>query len=226
VGYWCCGQTEPHREAAATHFLGLAGYETYCPRLKLVRPRHGRKVVSKVPLFPSYLFIWITTGWWSARWCPGIVRLLANGDTPMVVPDNLINEIKSRERGGLIELPRRDAFQVGDQVRILAGPFEGHLGLYAGMRAHERVLVLLALLGGSNGWSCPRPTSRPCAPEGMVRLDAALAVDQRDAFLQEVADALQGCAEIGPGTVHRAIAEAQRRHWDPPDLSHHSGKYR
>ena len=24
----------------------------------------------------------------------------------------------------------------------------GHLGLYAGMRAHERVLVLLALLGG------------------------------------------------------------------------------
>ena len=51
----------------------------------------------------------------------------------------------------------------------------------------------------------------------MVRLDAALAVDQRDAFLQEVADALRGCAEIGPGTVHRAIAEAQRRHWDPPD---------
>ena len=86
-------------------------------------------------------------------------------------------------------------------MRILAGPFEGHLGLYAGMRAHERVLVLLALLGGSNGWSCPRPTSRPCAPEGMVRLDVALAVDQRDAFLQEVADALQGCAEIGPGTV-------------------------
>ena len=126
----------------------------------------------------------------------------------------------------MVELPRREGFKAGEQVRILAGPFEGHLGLYAGMRAHERVLVLLALLGGSNGWSCPRPTSRPCAPEGMVRLDAALAVDQRDAFLQEVADALQGCAEIGPGTVHRAIAEAQRRHWGPPDLSHHSGKYR
>ena len=61
----------------------------------------------------------------------------------------------------------------------------------------------------------------------MVRLDAALAVDQRDGFLQEVADALRGCAEIGPGTVHRAIAEAQRRHWDPPDLGRGGmGKYR
>jgi transcriptional antiterminator RfaH len=106
--------------------------------------------VSKVPLFPSYLFIWIAAGWWNARWCPGIVRLLVNGDTPMVVPDNLINEIKSRERGGLIELPRRDAFQVGDQVRITAGAFTGQLGLYQGMRARDRVLVLLALLGGQS----------------------------------------------------------------------------
>jgi hypothetical protein len=53
-----------------------------------------------------------------------------------------------------------------------------------------------------------------------------LAVDQRDAFLQELADALSVCGEIGPGTMHRAIVEAQRRHWDPPDLGHHSGKYR
>jgi hypothetical protein len=34
-------------------------------------------------------------------------------------------------------------------VRILRGPLEGRLGLYAGMRPHERVLVLLALLGGA-----------------------------------------------------------------------------
>ena len=53
-----------------------------------------------------------------------------------------------RERNGLIELPKRPGLKPGDQVWILQGPFAGHLGLYAGMRAHERVLVLLALLGG------------------------------------------------------------------------------
>ena len=54
-------------------------------------------------------------------------------------------------RNGLIELPKRPGLKSGDQVRILRGPFAGYLGLYAGMRAHERVLVLLALLGGQQG---------------------------------------------------------------------------
>ena len=74
----------------------------------------------------------------------------------MPVPDSLIFEIKSRERGGLVELPRREKFKAGDRVRILQGPFEGHLGLYAGMRPHERVLVLLALLGGEQRVELPK----------------------------------------------------------------------
>ena len=156
MGYWGCGQTEPRREAAAQHFLQLGGFEVYCPRLRLVRPRRGRKVVSHPPLFPSYLFIRIISGWWAARWSIGMVRLLTAGDTPMPVPDSLIFEIKSRERGGLVELPRREKFKAGDRVRILQGPFEGHLGLYAGMRPHERVLVLLALLGGEQRVELPK----------------------------------------------------------------------
>jgi len=47
-------------------------------------------------------------------------------------------------------LPKREAFQVGDQVRITAGAFAGDLGLYQGMRARDRILVLLALLGGQS----------------------------------------------------------------------------
>jgi hypothetical protein len=43
-----------------------------------------------------------------------------------------------------------------------------------------------------------------------------LAVECRDAFLQEVATLLNGCVEVGPGTVHRAIEQAQRRFWVPP----------
>ena len=164
MSYWCCAQTEPKREAAATHFLGLAGYEVYCPRLRLIRPRRGRKVESRPPLFPSYLFVMITAGWWNARWCPGIVKLLTAGDAPMPVPDSLIFEIKSRERGGLVELPRREKFKAGDRVRILQGSFAGHLGLYQGMRSHERVLVLLSLLGGPQRVILPKSDIEPVRP--------------------------------------------------------------
>jgi hypothetical protein len=48
----------------------------------------------------------------------------------------------------------------------------------------------------------------------------------RDAFLQEVANALAGCSEIGPGTVAKACRAAQRKFFDPPELSHDVSKYR
>jgi transcription antitermination factor NusG len=63
------------------------------------------------------------------------------------VPDGVIAEIRSRERGGLIELPPR--LKRGDRVRVLHGPLAGHVGLYAGMRPRERIEVLLAILGGA-----------------------------------------------------------------------------
>ena len=68
MAYWACAQTEPQREAAAMHFLQLGGYTVYLPRLRVVRPRRGRKVTLCPALFPSYLFVLITSGWWAARW--------------------------------------------------------------------------------------------------------------------------------------------------------------
>jgi hypothetical protein len=55
-----------------------------------------------------------------------------------------------------------------------------------------------------------------------------IAVERRDAFLQDVARALASCVELGPGVVHRVCAETQRRFFDPPDLGRASGlgKYR
>jgi hypothetical protein len=47
---------------------------------------------------------------------------------------------------------------------------------------------------------------------------AALPLDrrQRDAFAAAVLAALDGCSEVGEGTVHRVIRSLQRGYWDPP----------
>jgi transcriptional antiterminator RfaH len=148
MAYWAAAQTQAQHEAAAQHFLGLAGFESYLPRLRMPRVRHGRKIETKPPLFPSYLFVRITNGWWSARWCPHVIRLVASGDGPAHVADAIVDELKGRERGGLIDLPKPPGLRAGDQVRILSGPFAGHLGLFVGMKPHQRVEVLLMILGG------------------------------------------------------------------------------
>jgi transcription antitermination factor NusG len=71
-----------------------------------------------------------------------------DGVRPARVADQVIDDLRKRERNGLIELPQRSELKPGDRVRVLHGPLAGQLGLYAGQRPHERVLVLLALLGG------------------------------------------------------------------------------
>src|SRR5262249_60689867 len=70
------------------------------------------------------------------------------------VPDHVIDEIRHREVRGAVELPRE--FKRGDRVRILGGPFEGSLALYTGMKPHQRVEVLLSLLGAQQRAILPR----------------------------------------------------------------------
>jgi transcriptional antiterminator RfaH len=138
----------PKREAVATQCLALPGFETYLPRLRECRVIRGRLVEVSPPLFPGYIFIVVVSRWYDAKWCPGVASLIMNGAGPARVPDSVISEIQSRERGGLIELPKPRGLRRGDRVRIVRGPFANHLALYAGQSAHERVAVLLQLLGG------------------------------------------------------------------------------
>jgi transcriptional antiterminator RfaH len=147
--YWACAQLEPNRERLAAHFLGLAGFEVYRPLLRTRRISRGRRVAVVHALFPCYAFVWIQLQWHAARWCPGVVRLVtAGGVVPAAVPDSVIGALRAREVGGLIELPRREEFRMGEAVRVTAGPFSGRLAIYDGMSGAERVTVLLSLLGG------------------------------------------------------------------------------
>ena len=145
--YWCAARLQPNREALALHCLGLNGYETYYPRLRDRRIRFGRTIENRPALFPGYCFVLIQLQWHAARWAPGTLGLIMNGVQPAKVPDNVISEIRGREMNGLIDLPKPGALRRGARVRILRGPFCGHLAIFADMRPRQRVEILLQLLG-------------------------------------------------------------------------------
>lgn len=148
MAYWCACRLQPQREALALHCLGLNGYETYYPRIRDRRTRFGRTIELRPPLFPGYSFIAIELQWHSARWAPGTLGLIMDGVVPARVPDGIIAEIRARETNGLIELPPPPPLRRGVRVRILCGPFAGHLAIFADMKPRERVEILLQLLGG------------------------------------------------------------------------------
>jgi transcriptional antiterminator RfaH len=146
--YWACAQLDQRRERLALHYLDLAGFSTYVPRV-----RGSRRTIAA--LFPSYAFIAIQMQWHAARWAPGVWKLIMSGDEPARVPDRIIADLQEREgRDGLIRLPKPSRlnggarFQPGDQVRVINGPLTGLSALVQGMRGHQRVEVLLTMLGG------------------------------------------------------------------------------
>jgi transcriptional antiterminator RfaH len=144
--FWAVARLQANREHLALAFLEREGFQPYYPCCREWARRYGRKVELRPPLFPGYAFLVIRLQWHAARFAPGTIGLIMDGMRPARVPDNVITEIRQREVRGLVELPRV-GLQRGDRVRITAGPFHGQLGLYEGMAARDRVLVLLSVLG-------------------------------------------------------------------------------
>jgi transcriptional antiterminator RfaH len=150
---WSAVRLQPHRERLALAELTRAGYETYCPRILHRRVAHGRRIETTPLLFPNYIFVVIVLQWHTARFAPGVASIIMDGVKPARVPDAVIDELKARERGGIIMLPKKpqlapDAgFQVNERLRIRTGPLRGLFGLYAGQAPHDRIQVLMQILG-------------------------------------------------------------------------------
>jgi transcriptional antiterminator RfaH len=147
---WYVVLTQVNCEARAAENLRRQGYEVYLPRY-LKRRRHARKVdfVAK-PLFPRYMFVAIDMAaqrWRSVQSTIGVSRLVTNGDEPAVVLVDVVRALRAREDAkGFIKLDA-PAFAPGDKVRVRAGAFMDNAGLFTGMADHERVSILLEMLG-------------------------------------------------------------------------------
>lgn len=148
---WHVVQTQVNGEAKAAQNLLRQGYGIYLPRY-LKRRCHARKVdfVAK-PLFPRYMFVTIDRAaqrWRSIHSTRGVSHLVCNGEEPAAVPSGVVGALKAREDDrGFIRMETTPAFASGDKVRVLAGAFRDSAGLFDGMGDHDRVAILLDLLG-------------------------------------------------------------------------------
>jgi len=148
---WYVVQTHANAEIKASTHLGRQGYAVYLPRY-LKRRRHARRVeIVPMPLFPRYLFVAVdleSQRWRSIQSTVGVSRLLCNGDEPALVARGIVEQLQSRQDDrGFIKLDTRPHFVPGDKVRVIEGVFSACLGLFEGMTDHQRVSILLDLLG-------------------------------------------------------------------------------
>ncbi len=147
---WYLIYTKPRQEKIAQSHLERQGYRIYLPLTKQ-RKRYRSKWQEVIePLFPSYLFIYLssdTDNWKPIRSTRGVNRLVQFGDTPMVVPNELIEVITGNQDGeGYIAIDI-DAPQKGDPIRVAEGSLEGIEGIFVENKGENRVIVLLNIVG-------------------------------------------------------------------------------
>lgn len=147
---WIVVNSQPNRERLAVDQLTNQSYKTYCPMIRR-RIRHARQMRDVLrPLFPGYLFVAIDPA--RERWRPilstlGVRTIIRNGDTPSLVDPELISALRAREVGGAVIKPET-RYQIGDEVKMSGGPFDGLIARIVAMDERDRLTVLLDLLGG------------------------------------------------------------------------------
>ena len=76
MAYWACAQLVPQHETFAINMLARAEFTVYAPKLREWRVTKRQGVQPREHwLFPGYCFLLVVSGWWNARWAPGVVRL-------------------------------------------------------------------------------------------------------------------------------------------------------
>lgn len=144
---WYVVYSKPRKEEFAEISLRSKGLKTFFPRLLLPELAPGQRRV--VPLFPSYLFVYIdclSDEYAYVRWSPGVKRLVGFNGNPTPLDEGIVAFLMGQaDATGVIRA--RSNLKIGQPVQISGGPFDGLIGIIEEPpNARGRVRVLMSLL--------------------------------------------------------------------------------
>ncbi|MFT3989889.1 MAG: transcription termination/antitermination NusG family protein [Luteolibacter sp.] len=152
---WYCVRTQTKREhIAAGHLRALEGVDVFCPRLRYKKATRRGKIWWIEPLFPGYLLAKFNLQEMErgVTYCQGVRGLVRFGPGVPPVPEEFVAAIRKDMRKHentdpeLLTIP--PSLEVGDEIEVAAGPFQGMKGsIVEILPAAERVKVLLDFLG-------------------------------------------------------------------------------
>lgn len=143
---WFVIQSKPGQLLKAQAELEQQDFETYLPLIKTEQIKKGKRLEVEQPLFPGYLFIFLSkdeSNWRPIRSTRGVAKLISFGNEPAVVPMEVVNAIRTQLRHSYSE----QQFSKDDRVSISEGPFKDLQAVFVEYDGEQRAFVLLELLG-------------------------------------------------------------------------------
>ena len=157
---WFAVQTHANHEHKALHHLGNQGFVSFLPmyRRAIKSSKGGGKSFGRAAFFPCYIFVEFDPRrdrWLSVNNTIGVKSLVMQGEKPLPVPHGVVEQLQAMtdDRGYL----RLGAdLGVGDDVRVMDGPFAEMMGRIERLDGKHRVQILIEMIHGRMAVSMPR----------------------------------------------------------------------
>lgn len=142
--YWFAAYTRPRFEKKVEKLLNDRNITCYLPLIKTLRQWSDRKKWIEVPLFSSYIFVFVPEGQrYEVLNLPGVVRFVSFEGKPVVIPEKQIENIRWILSTDVLTQPLEEKIPPGSKVEIVKGPLRG---LVAEMvQYNNRMKILLRL---------------------------------------------------------------------------------
>jgi transcriptional antiterminator RfaH len=144
---WYLVQCKLHQDRRAIDNLRNQGFAAFAPYCVAERRVRQRVVPRREPLFPGYAFVELNRtehNWGALRSTRGVARLVRFGSHAAAVPSSVIEHLRSVD--GVALRSRLAAFNYGEKVRIVEGPFAELEAVFEEADGEARVRVLIEIM--------------------------------------------------------------------------------
>ena len=147
---WYACHTRSRAEKQVSRLLAGRGVEAYLPLIEQVRQWADRKKRVSFPLFPGYVFARFDLRMmYDVLSTPGVVTIVRANGYPTPLRDEEIESVRVLVAGvnvdGAVPEPV-EYLDVGQEVIVAEGPFNGMRGVLVEQRGRTRVVVRLSAL--------------------------------------------------------------------------------
>jgi transcriptional antiterminator NusG len=116
-------------QAVEMQKLGDRVFKVVVPEEETIEVKDGNRIERKRKLFPGYVFVNMSVDdevWSTIRRIPGVLKFVGSANSPEAVSDDEM--LKVLRRMGVKSKRIEVDFELGENIKIISGPFRGYTG--------------------------------------------------------------------------------------------------
>ena len=145
---WYVVYTRPRHEKKLEKEFSELEIETFLPTTRTFRQWHDRKKYLELPLFPSYVFVYLENAkaYYNSLTTESILYYVRIGNEIATVSNSVIEKIRLSVNSGLEIEVSDDYLKPGRNLVIKEGPFASHSCEVIEYKGKQKILVRIDLL--------------------------------------------------------------------------------